>query len=66
MVGVAIGLVLAAALAKLMESALFGIVSADPRLFAVTAIALAGTAMVASLIPARHATRVDPAVTLRE
>jgi putative ABC transport system permease protein len=66
MVGVAIGLVLAVALAKLMESALFGIVSADPRLFAATAIALAGTAIVASLIPARHATRVDPAVALRE
>jgi len=64
--GVAIGLVLAAALAKLMESALFGIVSADPRLFAATAIILAGTAIVASLIPARHATRVDPAVALRE
>jgi len=66
MAGVAIGLVLAAALAKLMESALFGIVSADPRLFAATAIALAATAIVASLIPARHATRVDPAVALRE
>jgi putative ABC transport system permease protein len=66
MAGVVIGLVLAAALAKVMESALFGIVSADPRLFAATAITLAVTAMVASLIPARHATRVDPAVTLRE
>jgi putative ABC transport system permease protein len=66
MAGVGIGLVLAIALARLMESALFGIVSADPRLFAATAIALAGTAIVASLIPARHATRVDPAVTLRE
>jgi putative ABC transport system permease protein len=66
MVGVAIGLALAAALAKLMESALFGIVSADPRLFVATAITLSGTAIAASLIPARHATRVDPAVTLRE
>jgi putative ABC transport system permease protein len=66
LVGVGIGLVLATALARLMESALFGIVSADPRLFAATAVALAGTAIVASLIPARHATRVDPAVTLRE
>jgi putative ABC transport system permease protein len=65
-VGVGIGLVLAVALARLMESALFGIVSADPRIFAATAIALAGTAIAASLIPARHATRVDPAVALRE
>ncbi|HEY6358427.1 MAG TPA: FtsX-like permease family protein, partial [Vicinamibacterales bacterium] len=64
--GVGIGLVLAMALARLMESALFGIVSADPGLFAATAIALAGTAMVASLIPAHRATRVDPARVLRE
>ena len=65
MIGVGIGLVLAAALARLMESALFGIVSADPLIFAGTAITLAGTAIVASLIPARLAARVDPAVALR-
>ena len=66
LIGVGIGLVLAMALARLMESALFGIISADPRLFVATAVTLAGTAMVASLIPAHRATRVDPAGVLRE
>jgi putative ABC transport system permease protein len=66
MIGVGIGLVLAIALARLMENALFGIVSADPLVFVATAVTLAGTAMIASLIPARHATQVDPAVALRE
>jgi putative ABC transport system permease protein len=66
LIGVGIGLVLATALARLMESALFGIVSADPLLFVGTAVTLAGTAMVASAIPAHRATRVDPAGVLRE
>lgn len=66
LIGVGIGLALAVALARLMESALFGIVSADPRVFVATAVTLAGTAMVASLIPAHRATRVDPAGVLRE
>jgi putative ABC transport system permease protein len=65
LVGVGLGLMLATGLAKVMEHTLLGIFSVDPLLFAGTAIALAATAMVASLIPARHAARVDPAAVLR-
>jgi ABC-type antimicrobial peptide transport system permease subunit len=63
--GIVIGLGLGVALARLMESALFGIVALEPWLFAAIAAILAVAAFSASLLPARHATRVDPAVALR-
>jgi putative ABC transport system permease protein len=63
--GLAIGLVLAVALARVMESALFSTVTADPALFVTITAILAVTAIVASLAPARHAAAVDPALALR-
>jgi putative ABC transport system permease protein len=65
-VGIALGLAFGLGLARLMESALFGIVSAEPSLFVAITAALAGVALGASLLPARHATRVDPMVAMRE
>ncbi len=63
--GIVIGLVLGVALARLMESALFGIVAVEPWLFAAISAVLALSALAASLLPARLATKVDPASALR-
>ena len=65
-VGVALGLGLAAAGAHSIESMLFGIKPLDPSTFAAVAAGFTGVAALASYFPARHATRVDPAVTLRD
>jgi putative ABC transport system permease protein len=65
-IGVALGLVLAAAGARSIESMLFGITPLDPPTFAAVAAGFAIVATLASYFPARHATRVDPAVTLRD
>jgi predicted permease len=64
--GLAIGFVTAAAGRKSIEAMLFGITPLDPPTFAAVAVGLAIVAAAASYIPARSATRVDPAVTLRD
>jgi putative ABC transport system permease protein len=63
--GIVIGLGLGVALARVMENALFGVVALEPWLFAAVALTLAAAAVAASLLPARHATSVDPASALR-
>jgi len=63
--GVAIGAVGAAALTRTMRSLLFGVSATDPLTFASVALLLAAAAIVASYLPARRATRVDPLVALR-
>jgi putative ABC transport system permease protein len=63
--GVAIGLAGAAAATQLIRSLLFGVTPSDVPTFAGIATLLAATAFVASYIPARRATRVDPMVALR-
>ncbi len=65
-IGVAVGLGLAAAGARSIESMLFGIRPLDPPTFLAVAVGFALVAALASYFPARHATRVDPAVTLRD
>ena len=64
--GVTAGLIVAAAAARSIESMLFGITPFDPSAFAAVAIGFAVVAAVASYVPAKRATRVDPVVALRE
>ncbi len=64
--GVGLGLTVAAAGARSIEAMLFGIKPVDPATFAAVAIGFVTIAGLASYVPARHATKVDPAVTLRD
>jgi putative ABC transport system permease protein len=64
-VGVALGLMGALALTRVMESMLFGVSATDPLTFVVIALLLICVSLLACLIPARRATKVDPLVALR-
>ncbi|MCI0487334.1 MAG: ABC transporter permease [Blastocatellia bacterium] len=63
--GIVIGLVSSIVLTRLMESLLYEVSATDPFTFVAVALALALVAVIANLIPARRATKVDPMVALR-
>jgi predicted permease len=63
--GTMLGLALAATIAQLMQVILFEVQPRDPAIFGGVAAVLAATGLVACLVPARRATRVDPLVALR-
>jgi ABC-type antimicrobial peptide transport system permease subunit len=65
LIGVALGVAGALELTPLMGSLLFGVQASDPAVLGSTALVLSTTALLATYIPARRATRVDPALALR-
>jgi len=63
--GLAIGLIGAFALAKIVSSLLYGVSATDPLTFLLITILLAVVALAACVIPARRATLVDPVIAIR-
>jgi ABC-type antimicrobial peptide transport system permease subunit len=63
--GVALGLGVALAVSRLLGGMLFGVTPHDPLTFAAIAVVVGSIAAIASYLPARRATRVDPVAALR-
>ncbi len=64
-IGIAIGLIAALALTRVMKSLLYDVSPTDPLTFAMISLLLAGVAFCACWLPARRAAKVDPLVALR-
>jgi putative ABC transport system permease protein len=64
--GIAIGLAAGIGLARVLESALFGVISLEPWLAASVTATLGAVALLASFVPARQAAAMDPVRALRQ
>jgi len=64
-IGVAIGVPVALAAARLLSSMLFGVKTMDAATISTAILVMCTTALLAGYLPARRATRVDPMVALR-
>jgi predicted permease len=65
LLGLAVGVAASLPAARAMKSLLFGVGAGDPTTFAVIALLLVLTALLACYLPARKATKVDPVVAIR-
>jgi putative ABC transport system permease protein len=65
LMGILVGVAVAAAVARLASSALYGVTPSDPVVFLGGSALILAVALIASYIPARRATKVDPMVALR-
>jgi ABC-type antimicrobial peptide transport system permease subunit len=63
--GLGLGMAGAYALTRVMSSLIYGVASTDPLILCGVALVLALAALLACLLPARRATKVDPMVALR-
>jgi putative ABC transport system permease protein len=63
--GLALGLLLAAAIARLLSSLLYGVSPIDPLVLTASAAILAAALLLAAYLPTRRATRIDPTTALR-
>jgi len=63
--GAAVGLVAAFAVAQVMSSRLYGVTPLDPLTYAASTAVVVAVALLASYLPARRATQVDPMAALR-
>jgi putative ABC transport system permease protein len=66
LIGVAIGLVIALAMARVVATMLFEVTPFDAPSYAATAVVLLAVAALACYFPARRAMRVDPIIALRQ
>jgi putative ABC transport system permease protein len=64
-IGVAVGIALAAAAARLLSGFVFGVSTTDPATLVTVSVFLMLVAVAASMIPAIRASRIDPMVALR-
>jgi predicted permease len=64
-IGIALGLIAAAAVTRVLQGMLFGITPLDPKTFLAVAVLFGLVTTLASYVPARRATKVDPMVALR-
>jgi ABC-type antimicrobial peptide transport system permease subunit len=64
--GLAAGILASVFVTRLLASQLYDVSPGDPRTLGAVAALLAGAAMLASYVPARKATRVDPMLALRD
>ena len=66
LVGVAVGLAAALVLGRVLASLLYGVRASDPATYAAVGASILGVALLACLIPAQRAMRVDPLVAIRD
>ena len=64
-IGLVVGLLVAVASGRLLSSTLYGVSGADPATLGLVSLVLGASALLACLLPARRASRVDPMVALR-
>jgi ABC-type antimicrobial peptide transport system permease subunit len=63
--GIALGVVVSLVLTRVMSALLFGVGPMDPVTYTATSVALATVGLLASYLPARRASHVDPIMALR-